>query len=137
MDAEIINFRTPCSKVDITLTFCRWGGIPRYVLQKLTRTQQDLLGKAIDSSSMRMLKESLGGEMPQPSVSHRLMHIRAGPDFSFTWVEFASPYVAEKVFAKLWRTEQEKLKTFLAASADSEELGALRGILWEQFVHFD
>ena len=114
---------------------CRWGGIPRYVLEKTNDEEQWLLTQAITTSKLADVQDSLGGNFAHGSVSNRILHLRVDPDFKSTYMQMASPWVAEQVAFHLWSQERDHLKQFVSAAADSGVLGGVRGNLWEGMCH--
>ena len=113
----------------------RWGGIPRYVLQKTSGVDQKVLTEAIATSKLADVRDSMGGTYAPGSVSNRILHLRVEPDFVETHMQMASPWVAEQVAFHLWKEERDHLKQFVSAAADSSELGGVRGNLWEGMCH--
>eukprot|EP00243_Klebsormidium_subtile_P007518 TRINITY_DN334_c0_g2_i7.p1 TRINITY_DN334_c0_g2~~TRINITY_DN334_c0_g2_i7.p1 ORF type:complete len:819 (-),score=169.67 TRINITY_DN334_c0_g2_i7:435-2891(-) len=120
---------------EVKARYDRWGGIPRYVLEKVDSDAQRLLKKAITSTPLKALQESVGEQAAPSETSHKLLHLRVGADFETTWMEMASLYVAEKVAYQLWKNEKESLRLFLSSSEGEGSVGALRGNLWEGFCH--
>lgn len=117
------------------LVLCRWGGIPRYVLEKLEKADQDLLDADIGKTNLTKLIAAAGAPDSHQSASHKLLHMRVDSDFLTRWMEMASPYVSEKVAYKLWEKEKEALQRFLNVSAGEKGPEAFRGNLWEGFCH--
>ena len=66
--------------------FDRWGGIPRYVLQKLNAVFQNLLGHAIAGTTVRILRECGGTLIANSEVSQLIMHLHMEDDFVTTTV---------------------------------------------------
>jgi hypothetical protein len=112
---------------------CRWGGIPRYIFDK-SADRQNLLLQAIASCTTRVIRKNVGEQVPHPSVSW-VLHLRVADDFRTTWVEFASPFVAERVFSKLFSEERAKLETLLSSAAGLSELAGARWTLWKLYAH--
>jgi hypothetical protein len=120
---------------DVTQRFDKWGGSPRYVLQKLDLEDQAALQQAIDSCSVKLVQDSLGNSSAHDEVSNRILHLRVKADFINTYVAWASPWVAEHIAYKLWRTERQQLLLFLNAGTRLSDLGGVRGNLWEGLCH--
>jgi hypothetical protein len=120
---------------DVTERFDKWGGSPRYVLQKLDLEDQAALQQAIDSCSVKLVQDSLGNSSAHDEVSNRVLHLRVKADFINTYIAWASPWVAEQIAYKLWRTERQQLILFLNAGTGLSDLGGVRGNLWEGLCH--
>jgi hypothetical protein len=122
---------------DVRSRYGRWGGLPRYVLEKTSDDDQRALSRAIDKSSMRLVRDAAFGLSPNPRVSDLLLHTIVANDFVTTSIEWASVWVFEKVFAKMLLEEREGLLSFVRVARGPElgELGALRGRLWEGLCH--
>jgi hypothetical protein len=114
---------------------CRWGGIPRYVLEKVDSNAQKLLENAVHSTPLKVLVESVGSQAAPSEASHKLLHLRVRVDFETTCMEMASLYMAGRVAYQLWKNEKENLRLFLSSSDGEGSIGALRGNLWEGFCH--
>jgi len=115
--------------------FGKWGGIPRYVLLYAgDSNQQQSLETALASADMELVKRSIKQLSEPENASHKLLHIIPDENFIRKTVVFASSYVEEKVFQKLFDNYQRDLKEFLAASDSKGELGSLRGVLFERYV---
>jgi hypothetical protein len=76
---------------DVTERFGKWGGSPRYVLQKLDLGDQAALQKAIDSCFVKLVQDSLGNSSAHDEVSNRVLHLRVKADFINTNIAWASP----------------------------------------------
>lgn len=107
----------------------RWGGIPRYVLEKLQAVEQGLLKEAIDSTPLKTLVDSVGSPASPTEASHKLIHLRVTENFQTRVMKMASTYVAAEVAYRLWKNEQANLKLFLSASGGEGSIAALRGNL--------
>lgn len=116
---------------------CRWGPIPRYVLEKGDYGEQENLERAIATCDLHKLKAAEGTEFTAKEVSHRVVHLRVQPDSRHCKVVaiFASDFVAQSVFDQLWITESSSIEAWVSAGTKSSELGALRGIFYEQACH--
>ena len=68
-------------------------------------------------------------------VSSRLVHYIPDGDLSRYHLAMASPYVSDRVCAELLVENQQALRTFLAVSTGHNELGVLRGNLFESYTH--
>ncbi|GAQ91775.1 hypothetical protein KFL_008520010 [Klebsormidium nitens] len=123
------------SQEEVQERFYRWGGVPRYVLEKLDTTNQNLLERAIGRTDLTALKQAVGDPESPQAASHKLLHLRANPDFQTTYMEMASPYVQELVAFKLWENESLALELFLSAATDDPTVAGFRGNLFEGFCH--
>nr|CAG8661314.1 256_t:CDS:2 [Entrophospora candida] len=90
--------------------YSHWGGIPRFVLEKvLDSSQQNHLEDAISKSNGRLF-EFVG------EIDH-------------------TDDVAEKVMDKLERNYSQQLRNFVIASSSENEYSTLRGVIFEQMAH--
>ena len=112
----------------------RWGGLPRYVLEKIDDDEQETLSAAIARSSVQLVREAMVGCSSLPSVSDLLLHTVVDDNFKHTRTEWASPWVCERFLEKALATEKEPLISFVRV-ARGPELGVLRGLLWEGLCH--
>lgn len=77
--------------------FDRWGGIPRFVLEKIgDKASNNSLEKAIVTSDLKKCIMSIGEIDSPDDASHRILHI-VTTDYCSTTIMFSSIYVAEKV----------------------------------------
>ena len=123
------------SDAELRSRFDRWGGIPRFVLEKLDEANQGLLAQAIASATLPVIMESVGHISAHPEVSHRILHLHVEADFVTTTVRWASTWVAEEVAMRLFQYETNQVIAFLSGAAVSKDLGGIRGILWEGHCH--
>ena len=58
--------------------FARWGGVPRYVLAKLSEEDQQVLEEAVTGTTLDSIVEHFGAlELKnEQGMSHRLLHIK-------------------------------------------------------------
>lgn len=108
----------------------QWGGLPRYVFDKIGVVDQLSLSKAIDKSSVQLVREAAFGASPNPQVSDRLLHTVVENDFVTTRMQWASTWVCEKCLERMLALEKDQLLAFVRV-ARGPELGPLRGKLWE------
>jgi hypothetical protein len=110
--------------------FRRWGGIARYVLRfAQVDDQQVLLEKAIEIVDLDWLVNACGKlDANDAQVSHRLLHYRVSKRFNNECFVFASQYVQQLVYKRLYDKDKRKLLEFIA-------LAVLRGHLFEGHVH--
>ncbi len=120
---------------DARSRFDRWGGIPRFVLEKLSVPNQSLLEQAIASATLPIIIDSVGRAFAHPEISHRILHLHVEADLVTTAVRWASLWVAEAVAMRLFEYEKNNLIAFLSAAAVDKDLAGLRGVLWEGYCH--
>ena len=115
----------------------QWGGIARYVLEKLRdEPAQQLLSEAIVSANLKTLVDFAGArEAFSDQVSHRLLHFSVRPDFITERLVFASDFVATSVYQLLFQRQQAELQRLLQTSSGTHALAAFRGIFFEELAH--
>ncbi|RHZ77089.1 hypothetical protein Glove_186g10 [Diversispora epigaea] len=101
-------------KVEVESLFSKWGGIPRFTLEKAQeRTQQIFLEEAIARNSNPRLFEFIGEIDHIGDSRHILIHIHTDvPEenkeyYIYKTMRFASEYVAEKVIDQLKKNHQK------------------------------
>ncbi|EGF80090.1 hypothetical protein BATDEDRAFT_88508 [Batrachochytrium dendrobatidis JAM81] len=116
--------------------YLKWGGIARYVLKHaLVKEQQDFLDKALEVSNIDSVVESFGKSDTAADASSRLIHISVKDDFHSGPYLFASDYVADKIYSRVYEKNRNNLIKFLSAAEEIGETGQLRGILFEKYAH--
>jgi hypothetical protein len=117
--------------------FRRWGGIARYVLRYAQiDDQQVLLENAIDIVDINLLVDACGQlDANETRVSHRLLHYRVNTRFTNEYFVFASQYVQQEVYKRLYMKDKQKLVDFISASDGIGAVAVLRGHLFEGHVH--
>jgi hypothetical protein len=63
---------------------CRWGGVPRYIFEKLDKADQALLDAEIGKTNLGKLIAAAGAPESHQSASHKLLHMRVDSDFLTT-----------------------------------------------------
>ncbi|KAL7693781.1 hypothetical protein Plhal304r1_c003g0011841 [Plasmopara halstedii] len=113
---ELIYSDTPVAVVQDC--FRRWGGIARYVLRfAQVGDQQVLLEKAMDIVDLDGLVNACGQlDANDAQVSNRLLHYRVNKNFDSEYFVFASKYVQQAVYKRLYKKDKRKLLEFIAAS---------------------
>lgn len=116
--------------------FVRWGGVPRYVLEKAhdRATQQSLEG-ALSLANFTALKDAAGSLDLADANSHKLMRINVDHNYDQLDTTFASDFIADRVISGAATERLEEIMTFVAGSQDFGVLGALRGHIFEAFAH--
>lgn len=74
-------------------------------------------------------------DAPKSEVSHRLLHYRVGVGYTSADFVFASEYVQDTVYKRLYRLDKRKLLSFIQASEGVDGYAVLRGHLFEGHVH--
>jgi broad-specificity NMP kinase len=127
------------TREEVKESFFKWGGNPRYVLQFAKETSHQIeLEQALESTDLKKLQDSIGAADRREDISDRLVHmvvLDAPDDYIHYSIRFASNYIGEKVVEALLRKNEEELIEFLSASDGKGDVGSLRGILFEPFVH--
>lgn len=119
---------------DVRSRYERWGGLPRYVLQKIGKVDQLRLDEAINRSSVPLVQEAELGLSSHPEVSDLLLHRVVEDDFLTTRFEWASPWAAQRFLEKQLSLDRVRLTSFVRV-ARGTALGGLRGNIWEGLCH--
>jgi hypothetical protein len=82
---------------DVIVRFDKWGGTARYILAKLNAVDQHAMEAAIATCPVKAMDDSLGAASAHV-VNNRLIHMRVKPGTGFTetFIDWASPWVAER-----------------------------------------
>jgi hypothetical protein len=56
-------------------------------VEKVDEREQGLLEKAIDAQDFDLLVQAVKATAAPDAASHKVPHLRAGPDFKTTWME--------------------------------------------------
>ncbi|RHZ77618.1 hypothetical protein Glove_174g112 [Diversispora epigaea] len=121
--------------------FSRWGGIPRFVLEKAQDSiQQQLLEEAIIKNSNK--------ELFKYDMSNKLFHIHTNiPDkdnknkediktfYKKKFLQFASEYVSKKVIDILIENHRKVLERFVISSSLINEWSMIRSNVFEDISH--
>ncbi|EGG13256.1 hypothetical protein DFA_00001, partial [Cavenderia fasciculata] len=118
---------------DVQSRYFRWGGIPRYVLDKISRPDQELLVNAISSTNLEACISSINMPDSPESGSHKVIHLDAEPgtDFVRQRVSFASNYVKEKLVQRFYWNWREEVIRKVSLVGTSQ----IEGLLFEQLSH--
>ena len=129
-------FDTTVKSDEAQQLFMRWGGVPRYVLEKAhdSATQKSLEG-ALSLANFTALKDAAGSLDLADTNSHKLMRINVNDNYDQLDTTFASDFIADRVISGAATARLEEIKAFVAGSQDFGVLGALRGHLFEAFAH--
>ena len=120
---------------DVASRYSRWGGIPRFVLQKTDAADQALLQKALNECSLGDLTNSMSNLSSGSKISHRLLHVTVEADYLEGPVVFASDWVKGEVISRYLQLRQHEVHDFLVASGGEPTVAAFRGALWERYAH--
>ena len=125
--------RTPEAVQD---AFCRWGGIPRFVLEKVgdASAQLQLERAIVSTTSLALLMRAVGEFDSAPEASHRIMHIVTSAPYLETAVEFGSDYIKSRLTEILLRCQREELLAFVSSETDPL-FAQLRSACFEALAH--
>jgi hypothetical protein len=116
--------------------FLRWGGVPRFVLEKAhVLSAQNGLEEALSTASLHDLIQTAGSLDMADSLCHRLMHFVVAHNYSLDHVMFASPFVRKSIIAGADADRRKAVLSFINDSQGFGALGALRGALFEEAAH--
>ena len=116
--------------------FVRWGGVPRYVLEKAhDMDAQQSLGRALSLAKFSVLQDAAGSLDLADTNSHKLMRINVDDDYEQADTTFASDFIADRVISGASTERLKEMTAFLVGRQDFGVLGALRGHLFEAFAH--
>jgi hypothetical protein len=128
--------------------FDRWGGVPRYVLDRVDADAQLSIGSALSRISVDALVSRLGDREIESDdvVSHRLMHLKpAGEaaDGAFTCPrdvasyllvrsELGSPFIKDLVYRAMEEEDIRRIEALLARQSTSPTFAKLYGDVFER-----
>jgi hypothetical protein len=116
--------------------YLKWGGIARYVLQyALVEEQQARLKEALDISNIDSVLQSFGSSGADADASSRLIHRSVRDGFHSGPYQFASAYVVDEIYSRVYAQDRDHLIRFLSASQEIGDIGQLRGKLFEKHAH--
>jgi hypothetical protein len=116
--------------------YLRWGGIPRFVLEKVADASAQMqLERAIASSTnLSLLLRAVNEIDSAPEASHRISHIVTSAPYLETTIVFGSDYIKARVTEILLSRQREELFTFV--SREGHPLFAqMRGDCFEALAH--
>ena len=120
---------------EVRAAYERWGGIPRYVLEKLAdRSAQLELSRALSVKNVEKVLDSVGEIDTAPEASHRLLHIMTSAPYVDTSVEFGSDYIRGRATEILLRRQRAELSYFVSRETDPL-FANLRGDCFEGLAH--
>ena len=124
--------------------FLKWGGVPRYVLEKAADAvvQQSLNAAVLSCSALERLDELVGQPDSGTDVSSKVLHyhvpvsVETGlHELTQASLVFASKHVADCVARLLLQRNAAGLAAFLLAGQGFCGLASLRGTLFERLAH--
>jgi hypothetical protein len=120
---------------EVRAAYERWGGIPRYVLEKVAdRSAQLELSRALSVKNVEKVLDSVGEIDTAPEASHRLLHILTSAPYVDTSVEFGSDYIRGRATEILLRRQRAELSYFVSRETDPL-FANLRGDCFEGLAH--
>lgn len=123
------------TKEKVADAFSKWGGVPRFVLEKLNDpAAQRALESAVAATDLTKLTAAVGCIDAAGDLSHKLLHIVVEKPYVDYYISFGTPHIAELVFEKLVSEQEQALELFLR-KATIPLLADVRGILFEVFAH--
>ena len=121
---------------DVKDAYERWGGIPRFVLEKLRDDGvQLLLQEAIDTADVRTIWNAAGQIDAAPEASHRLLHIQTQRPYIRKSVTIGTRYIVDCLLNRFLEQQASEVSSFLISSASSPNLGTVRGDMFEEYAH--
>jgi len=128
--------------------FYKWGGVPRYVLDKLDEDTQESMdcavwGISVDELILRLGKREIESD---EAVSHRLMHLkpageaadgtflnpRDAASYKITRSELGSPYIKELVYRTMKEQDFSRIEALLTRGPTSPAAAKLYGDVFER-----
>jgi hypothetical protein len=114
----------------------RWGGIPRWTVEKISSNDQSKLMAAVDQCSIQLVLESMRGLAAHPTISHKILHICASEDtLKRTCIQWASPWVEQQVMLRACERESLAVQLFVRSAGGIPEIAGFRGNLLEPICH--
>ena len=121
---------------EVRNAFERWGGIPRFVLEKLRdEGAQQSLQEALDTADVAVIRKSVGQIDAATEASHRLLHIVTQPPFVSKSIALGSAYIRDRLAELLFTQQRQAVSDFLIGSTSSPQLAGVRGDLFEAYAH--
>jgi hypothetical protein len=132
---QIFSDQSDNSEEAVKNRFSRWGGIPRYVLQKTDEEDQMLISDALAECSISELVSSISNLSSARKASHRLLHMTVQQNYMQGPVRFASQWVEEQAISKYSQSKQQEVHDVMAASGGEPTVAEFRGKLWKRHAH--
>lgn len=123
------------SREAVREAFTRWGGIPRFVLEKLNdRAAQLSLNAAVAVTDSAKLEVAVGSIDSAGELSHKLLHIIVEKPYVNFHVSFGTQHIADEVTQRL-ATERGAALEHLLRTATNPVMADIRGTLFEGYAH--
>ncbi|EGG21762.1 hypothetical protein DFA_01648 [Cavenderia fasciculata] len=116
------------------IRFRRWGGVPRYVFEKISPSEQNTLLLAISRCGAACLRSVNQQELEEPG-SHKVMHLDVVPNTDYVQqrMVIGSPFIKQKLFQRFyWRWTNDLLDQMKTSSFLSSSFGSA---MFEQLSH--
>ncbi len=121
---------------EVRAAFERWGGIPRFVLEKLRDEAAQLsLQEALDAADVTAIRKSVGQIDAAPEASHRMLHIVTQQPYVSKSIAFGSVFIRDRLAELLFAQQRQAMSDFIAGAAISPQLSGVRGELFEVYAH--
>jgi hypothetical protein len=115
--------------------YSRWGGIPRYVLEKLADVSaQQELPKAIARCELAALMREVGALDSATATSHRVFHFITSAPYVEVQIDFGSDFIRARVADLLLSRQKTELFSFVTRVSDPV-YAQLRGCFFEALAH--
>jgi hypothetical protein len=89
----------------------------------------------LDISNIDSVVESFGGSGAKAYASSRLIHRSVRDGFHSGPYQFASAFVVDEIYSRVYVKDRDHLIRFLSATQGIGETGQLRGTLFEKHAH--
>lgn len=121
---------------EVSAVYEHWGGIPRYVLEKLRdKAAQNSLAQAISRSDLSKLAYAVDEVDAAEQLSHRVLHIITERPYTDVKIAFGSANIAHRVLELLEERNARSVAVFLGNTAKDPGVAGFRGILFEAHAH--
>ena len=138
------ELRFPALSPDrVELLHERWGGSARYVLDRATAKQQEVLVQSVRSAALhadlsrvvRAVAAGNGDGLQHGEAPHALLHLMVTPGRPhFPHAAFASDYCRDLVVSTLAEQGFDAVRSFIVAAEGESILGPLRGHLFDRIA---
>ncbi len=116
--------------------FLKYGGVPRYILQKLVYFSEEILKEELDSAiclaDYKSVCNSIGEHDKDDGISSNFLHIYV-KNFEKKRIVFASEYVKNTFIHKVLVVHKQDLALLLQ---QENKLSTVKGEIFEHFGHF-
>ena len=117
--------------------FIALGGIPRYVLEDVSREPEELLRAACTECSLDDAVNVVSVDAMvtnKTKVVQSLVHVQSEDPFTRAEVRYASPTAVNIIVQTYSRKCSQQVKTLLASSEETSLAGTLRGHMFEHYA---